>query len=134
MTGQTRNAEPIAILREICLALPEATERPFGGHSSPAFRVRDKMFLVVSEDGETLTCKAPPGEQQLLIASNPRSYFVPKYVGSKGWVGARIDVDTDWEEVAELAEESYRLIAPKRLVALLDSQAQGAGPPEGGPA
>jgi predicted DNA-binding protein (MmcQ/YjbR family) len=122
----TETPDPRALdsLREICLGLPQATEKPFGGHSSPAFRVRDKMFLVVAESGESLTCKVPPGEQQLLIASDPNRYFVPKYVGSKGWVGVRIDEDMDWAEVAELAEESYRLIAPKSLSAQLDSDSR----------
>jgi predicted DNA-binding protein (MmcQ/YjbR family) len=128
MTDPTPDPQAIASLREICLGFPEATEKAFGGHSSPAFRVRDKLFLVVAESGESLTCKAPPGEQQQLIASAPKRYFVPKYVGSKGWVGVRIDADTDWAEVAELAEESYRLIAPKRLSALLDPNVQPPDP------
>jgi predicted DNA-binding protein (MmcQ/YjbR family) len=119
----------MASLREICLGFPEVTEKPFGGHRAPAFRVRDKLFLVVAESGEYLTCKVPPGEQHLLIASDPNRYFVPKYVGAKGWVGVRIDADLDLEELAELAEESYRLIAPKRLAALLDASGQ---PPDAG--
>lgn len=109
-------------LRRICLRFPETTERAFGGHTAPAFRVRDKLFVMTSEDGTTLTCKAGPGEQQLLVAADPDRFFVPRYVGSKGWVGVRLDDDLDWEELAELAEDSYRLIAPKRLVAELDSR------------
>jgi hypothetical protein len=116
---------PIDQLRSICCQLPEVTERPFGGHTSPAFRVRDKMFVVVAEDGESVTCKAPPGVQQMLIASDPGRFFVPKYVGSKGWIGIRMAGDPDWVEIAELAEDSYRMIAPKRLVAQLDEHSAG---------
>jgi predicted DNA-binding protein (MmcQ/YjbR family) len=112
-------------LRRICLAFPEAVEKPFGGHSAPAFRVRDKLFLVLSESAEYLTCKAAPGDQQLLVASDPDRFFVPPYVGTKGWVGVRVDRAVDWEEIAELAEDSYRLIAPASLVAGWDG---GPGP------
>jgi predicted DNA-binding protein (MmcQ/YjbR family) len=107
-------------LREICLSLPEAEEKPFGGHTAPSFRVRDKLFLMTSEDGQYMTFKAGLGAQEALVASDPERFFVPKYVGAKGWVGARLDVEQDWNELAELIQDSYRLIAPKRLAALLD--------------
>lgn len=112
--------EVAARLRDICLALPETEERPFGGHTAPSFRVREKLFVMTSEDGLSMTFKAGPGVQEALVASDPERFFVPKYVGSRGWLGARLDVDQDWAEIAELIEDSYRLIAPKRLVALLD--------------
>ena len=114
------SATVVAHLRRICLALPEAAEKPFGGHTSPAFRVRDKLFLVLSEDGGHVSVKAAPGEQSLLVASDPERFFVPPYVGAKGWVGVRMTPPVDWDEIAELAEDSYRLIAPTRLVAVLD--------------
>ena len=103
----------------ICLSLPETEERPFGGHTSPAFRVRDKMFVVISEDRTTMTLKAPEGVQSVLVASDPERFIVPKYVGNKGWVGVRLDLPTapDWDEIAELIYDSYCLVAPKRLVA-----------------
>lgn len=109
-------------IRAICLSLPEASEKPFGGHTAPSFRVRDKLFVMTSEDGLSMTFKAGPGVQEALVAEDPERFFVPKYVGSKGWVGARLDVDHDWDEMAELIEDSYRLIAPKRLVNLLNRQ------------
>ncbi|MGI5202511.1 MmcQ/YjbR family DNA-binding protein [Spirillospora sp. CA-108201] len=114
--------EPLARIREICMSLPEVTEKPFGGHTAPSFRVRDKLFVMTSEDGLYLTFKAGPGVQEALVAEAPERFFVPKYVGAKGWIGARLDVDHDWEEMAELVEDSYRLIAPKRLAKLLDSE------------
>jgi len=115
--------EVVAALRRICLALPEVVERQFGGHTAPAFRVRDKLFCTLREDGTALTCKAGPGEQALLVAADPGRFFVPPYVGHKGWVGVRLDRPVDWDEIAELAEESYRLIAPRALVARLDAGA-----------
>ena len=113
-------------VRDICLALPEAEERSFGGHTAPAFRVRDKIFLMTSEDGTSMTMKAPRGAQQVLVASEPTRFFVPKYVGPKGWVGVRLDLRKapDWDEMAEMIAESYCLTAPKRLAALV-------GPPAG---
>jgi predicted DNA-binding protein (MmcQ/YjbR family) len=108
----------VSRIRAICLELPESEERPFGGHTSPAFRVRDKMFVVISEDQTSMTFKAPEGVQAILINDDPERFFVPKYVGSKGWVGARLDLPSapDWEEMAEIIYESYCLIAPSRLV------------------
>jgi len=108
----------VSRIRAICLGLPEATEKPFGGHTSPAFRVRDKMFVVISEDQSSMTVKADKGVQGILVNSDPERFFVPKYVGSKGWVGVRLDLDSppDWEEMAEVIYESYCLLAPARLV------------------
>lgn len=107
-------------LREICLSLPEATEKPFGGHTSPSFRVRDKLFAMTTEDGLSLWFKAGPGAQEALIADDPERFYRPPYLGGKGWVGAHLGADQDWDELAELIEDSYRLIAPKRLSARLD--------------
>jgi hypothetical protein len=121
------SASTIGRIRKICLGLPEAMEKPFGGHASPAFRVRDKMFVVVGEDRTYLTTKAPPGVQGILINADPDRFFVPKYVGSKGWVGVRLDLATqpDWEELAEIIYESYCLLAPKRLVAQWEADRAG---------
>jgi hypothetical protein len=117
----------VARIRDISLGLPEVVEKPFGGHTSPAFRVRDKMFAVVSEDKTSVTVKAPKGVQGILIAADPAQFFVPKYVGSKGWVGVRLDrpAQPDWEEVAELIYESYCMTAPKRLVAQWEADRAG---------
>jgi hypothetical protein len=116
--AQTRQ-QTIARIREISLKLPEAVEKPFGGHTSPAFRVRDKLFVMIGEDLTYLTVKAPKGVQGILIKSDPERFFVPKYVGGKGWVGVRLDLaaQPDWDELAEIISESYAMTAPKRLVA-----------------
>ena len=112
--------EPIERLRAICLALPEATEKQAWG--DPTFRVRDKIFAMEKRgDGRiSLWCKAPPGSQEILVGADPELFFVPPYVGSKGWIGVRLDRNPDWEEVAEVVKRSYRLIAPKRLAATVE--------------
>ncbi len=75
---------------------------------------------MMSEDRRSLTVKAAHGIQQMLVASDPERFFVPRYVGTKGWVSVRLGPDTDWGEVDELVEDSYRLIAPRRLAARLE--------------
>jgi predicted DNA-binding protein (MmcQ/YjbR family) len=107
-------------LREICLALPEAVEKPFGGHTAPAFRVRDKMFVGCGERDFVVTMKGAPGAQEVLVGADPTRFFVPPYVGSKGWIGIRLHGEVDWGMVEDLIRESYRMIAPKTLAKLLD--------------
>lgn len=119
-----RKRDPIARLREICLAYPEAVEKPFGGHTMPAFRVRDRMFAMTTDGGDgsevSLWCKAPPGAQEVLVGSDPKRFFVPPYVGHKGWIAVRLDVPPlDWPIIETIIDDSYRMTAPKRLVALL---------------
>lgn len=120
------NQDPLARLREICLALPEATEQVFGGHTTPTWRVRDKIFAMFSEEEGTrgrfsVWCKAAPGAQHVLISGDPAHFFSPRYVGPKGWVGVYLDASAPWDVVEELVRDSYRLIAPKRLAATLDA-------------
>jgi predicted DNA-binding protein (MmcQ/YjbR family) len=107
-------------LRRLCLALPEATEKETWG--DPTWRVRDRIFAMQKGNVEggrpSLWCKAPEGAQEALVGSDAR-FFVPPYVGHKGWVGVYLDGPVDWGELSELIEDSYRLIAPKRLVARL---------------
>lgn len=106
-------------LRAICLALPAVTEKQAWG--DPTYRVRDKIFAMEKRgDGRTsVWCKVPDGLQPIMVADDPNRFFVPPYVGPKGWVGIRLDVDDPrWTEVAALVLRSYRLIAPKRLAAL----------------
>jgi predicted DNA-binding protein (MmcQ/YjbR family) len=103
-------------IRALCLALPEAFEQETWEH--PTFRVgggKGKIFCTAAADGSTSTMKADPEERDALLAQGD-PFFVPPYVGGKGWVGIRLDhPDTHWEEVAELIATSYCLVAPKRL-------------------
>jgi predicted DNA-binding protein (MmcQ/YjbR family) len=107
---------PIERVRSLCLALPEAFERETWDH--PTFRVgggRGKIFCTAAPDGSHITLKAEPLEREALLAQGG-PYFVPAYVGDKGWLGIRLDdAGTDSEEAAELIATSYCLIAPKRL-------------------
>ena len=111
-------------VREICLALPEATERL--SHGTPSFFV-GKQFVMLSVNGHHdnhfphLWCAAPPGAQAELVESEPQRFFRPPYVGGRGWLGVRLDRDVDWQEVAVICAEAYRGVAPKRLLALLDA-------------
>jgi predicted DNA-binding protein (MmcQ/YjbR family) len=111
--------QPIDRLRAICLGMPEAVEKEAWG--DPTFRVREKIFAMEKRgDGRiSVWCKAPPGSQMVLVGADPERFFVPPYVGHKGWIGMRLDDGPDWSEVAEVVRRSYRLIAPKRLAALL---------------
>jgi predicted DNA-binding protein (MmcQ/YjbR family) len=105
-------------LRAICRAFPEALEA--GGVGNPTFKVRGKIFAMRHSlhgvDRWSMWCKAPPGAQQVIVGSDPGRFFVPPYVGGKGWIGAYLDVEQDWDELADLIEESYRMTAPKRLL------------------
>jgi predicted DNA-binding protein (MmcQ/YjbR family) len=113
--------DPVKRLRQICLALPEATEQETWG--DPTFRVRTKIFAMPKQgDGRlSVWCKAPPGAQEALVSTDPARFFAPPYVGPKGWIGIRLDRQVDWDEVSELVTGSYRLIAPKRLAARIDA-------------
>jgi predicted DNA-binding protein (MmcQ/YjbR family) len=102
-------------IRSLCLALPEAFEQETWEH--PTFRVgggKGKIFCTTATDGSSATMKAEPEEREALLAHGD-PYFMPPYVGGKGWVGVRLGPQTDWEELAELIATSYCLIAPKRL-------------------
>jgi predicted DNA-binding protein (MmcQ/YjbR family) len=110
-------------LRTICLRFPEAEEA--GGVGNPSFKVRGKIFCMRHSLHKaarwSVWLKAPEGVQQLVVSDDPRRFFVPPYVGSKGWIGAYLDVEQDWDELADLIEESYRMTAPKRLAAQLET-------------
>jgi hypothetical protein len=111
-----------ARVRAICAALPEVTEKL--SHGAPAFFVR-KQFAQLWPSGHHdhefphLWCAAPEGAQATLVAASER-FFVPPYVGHRGWVGIRLDGDVDWDEIGEALEDAYRAIAPARLVTQLD--------------
>ena len=122
MTRATRTPDDIVnTISDICLALPEVQDKPFGGHTAPSFRVRDKIFVKVNEDLGGFTCKAPPGVQEALVGSDPDRFYVPDYVGRNGWIGVRLDVGIDVDELVGIIEDSYRMTAPKRLLRELDA-------------
>jgi hypothetical protein len=110
-------------VRGLCLALPETNERL--SHGAPTFFIGDKKTFVTFLDDHhgdgrlALWCAAPEGVQEELVEAEPERFFVPPYVGHRGWIGVRLDRDLDWEEVAGIIEDAYRQVAPRKLVAQL---------------
>ena len=110
-------------LSEICLQLPETGCEIHGQHA--AFLVRKKIFAYFLNDHHgdgivAVTAKVLPGDNQALVAAQPKRFYLPAYIGPRGWVALRLDTGkVDWEEVAELVAGSYRLMAPKKLAALV---------------
>ena len=116
-------ADPLASLRRLCLALPETTERL--SHGEPTWFIRGKKTFVTyadhhHDDKLGFWCPAPPGVQEELVAAEPERFFRPPYVGHRGWLGVRLDVDVDWDEVEQIVIDAYRMVAPKVLIAQLD--------------
>ncbi|MGH7514211.1 MAG: MmcQ/YjbR family DNA-binding protein [Gemmatimonadales bacterium] len=117
-------ARVLTRLRRLCLALPEAHEVEAWGE--PTFRVRNKLFAMYAAAGNhhgngraAVWCKAAPGNQQLMVKAAPERFFAPPYVGPSGWVGVWLGAGTDWDELAGLLADGWRLVAPKRLVATM---------------
>ena len=123
---------PLARLRKLCLALPEAREVEAWG--APTFRVKT-IFAMYAEAGNhhvagraSVWVKAGPGNQELMVRAAPARFFVPPYVGPSGWIGVYLDTpDTDWEELAELLRDAWKLSAPKKLVERVAAGEAGAG-------
>jgi hypothetical protein len=117
-------AAALAEVRRRCLQLPEVTERL--SHGAPTFFVRSKATFATFHDDHhgdgrlALWCAAPPGAQEELVRTEPDRFFRPPYVGHRGWLGVRLDVEVDWDEVDRVLVEAYRQVAPKRLAAELD--------------
>lgn len=119
------NMDPLERLRALCLALPEATERL--SHGEPTWFVRGKKTFVMyanhhHDDILAFWCAAPDGAQEILVGTDPERFFVPPYVGHRGWIGVRLDVPVDWDQIADLVVDAYRTVAPKKLVAQLDME------------
>ena len=116
----------LAQVRRICLGLPEVSERL--SHGSPSWFVRGKKTVASFVDDHHgdgilgIWCAAPPGVQEELVAQEPGRFYRPAYVGHRGWLGVRLDVDVDWDEVAGILEDAFRCVAPKTLIALLDGR------------
>lgn len=113
-------------VRRICLALPDATEKT--SHGEPTwFAGTGKVFAMLDDHHHgaahlALWLPLPRGAQETLVASDPKRYFRPPYVGHRGWVGVVLDGRPEWRSVADLVEEAYRHVAAKRLLARLDTR------------
>ncbi len=125
--------DPFEPVRARCLGLPEVNERL--SHGSPTFFIRDKKTFVMCLDDHhgdgrlAIWVAAPPGVQATLVDEEPDRFFVPPYVGHRGWVGVRLDRDPDWDEIAQIVTDAYRVVAPKTLVARLDAELSSEAPP-----
>jgi hypothetical protein len=122
--AKTSTRDPRLIrLAEIVLTLPETSRKNLGGHAG--FSVRKKIFAYFLNDHHgdgivSVSCKALPGENTSLIAAQPKRYYLPAYVGPRGWVALRLDRGKiDWREVRELLLAAYLLTAPKKLAAMV---------------
>lgn len=121
--------ESLRTLREVCLGLPEAREVAAWG--APTFRV--KTIFAMYSDGSghdpprpSAWIKALPINQEIVIRTDRTRFFVPPYVGPKGWIGAILDhPETDWDELKALLWDAWTMSAPKSLVK------RHPGPPEG---
>lgn len=115
---------PLARIRSLCLALPEAHEVEAWGE--PTFRVRNKLFAMFANAGNhhgegrcSVWVKSTPVNQDLLLHSDADRFFKPPYVGPSGWIGVYLDNQPDWKAVAEILRDGYALTAPKKLVGQL---------------
>jgi predicted DNA-binding protein (MmcQ/YjbR family) len=105
-------------VREVCLSFPEAEE--FLSHGSPNFRVRGKTFAtyVINHHGDgriALWLNVPAGAQELHTQTAPKHFFVPPYVGPRGWLGVQLDKGLSWKRIAALVREAYEKVAPPAL-------------------
>lgn len=104
-------------VREICLALPEVSERL--SHGSPAWFVRQRKTVAMFLDDHhgdgrlALWCPAAPGMHEAMVAEEPERFFRPPYVGPSGWLGVHLDVDPDWDELTGIVEDAYRQGGPQ---------------------
>jgi hypothetical protein len=120
MSGLVEREAVLARIRAICLALPETSERL--SHGAPTFFVREKRAFVMvmtnhHGDGRfALWCAAPDGMQKTLVEADPERFFVPPYVGHRGWLGVRLDRGLHWDELTGIAEDAYAEVAPAKLV------------------
>ena len=118
-------------VRAIALALPEVTERE--SHGAPCFFVRIRRPLCYFHDRHrgdgriSVWCPAAPGRQVAMVSADRKRFFRPTPSASgvfSDWLGVYLDgrdeVVVDWGQVADLIEDAYRLVAPRRLAAWLD--------------
>ncbi|HEX3396548.1 MAG TPA: MmcQ/YjbR family DNA-binding protein [Steroidobacteraceae bacterium] len=107
-------------LSKICLSLPESVRRDLDEHAD--FRVRGKVFayFLNNHHGDgivSVCCKSALGENVDRASREPNRFYLPAYIGPRGWFGLRLDGEAiDWSEVRNLVELSYGLVAPKRLL------------------
>ena len=113
-------------VRALCMALPDTTERL--SHGAPTWFIAGKKSYLTCHDDHhgdgrlAFWCAAPPGVQGQLVDQEPERFFVPAYVGHRGWLGVRLDRSPDWVEIAAIVEDAYRTVAGPRHRKLLDAR------------
>jgi predicted DNA-binding protein (MmcQ/YjbR family) len=122
--GELMARDTYRAVQEACLWLPDSEE--FLSHGSPNFRVRGKTFAtyVVNHHGDgrvALWLNAPPGSQELHVRTEPENFFIPPYVGPRGWLGVNLDAGIDWHRIAALIREGYEKVAPAQQRARIGS-------------
>jgi hypothetical protein len=124
MVPKPSRQERLDGLARICLALPETRREDKGSHC--AFLVGKKTFAYYLDNhhGDNIVsvcCKVLPGENVFLVESNPARFYLPAYIGPRGWIGLRMDLPKlNWSEAKELILGSYLQLAPKKLASLVD--------------
>lgn len=112
-------------LSAVCAGFPEVTREIHGSHAT--FRIRKKPFCYYMDNHHgdgivSVSCKVFPGDNTALVSAQPKRFYLPAYVGPRGWVALRLDLgQIDWDEVKELVSASYRLLAPQKLVQATDA-------------
>lgn len=119
MAKQAGEDQRLTRVSAIALALPEAMRVDCSSHAQFLVRKRTFAYFLNDHHGDgivALACKVLPGDNKALAEAQPRKFYLPAYIASRGWVALRLDVGkVDWNEVGELLLSSYTLIAPKRL-------------------
>ena len=115
------NEDQVERVRRICMALPETSERL--SHGEPTFFVHKKVFVMFANnhhnDGHiAVWLPVPPGFQADLLEESPQVFFMPPYVGHRGWIGIDLDQVSD-ADVKMHIHIAWELIAPKRVRAQL---------------
>jgi hypothetical protein len=115
--------EVLKKVRELCLSFPETSEKEAWG--GPTFRVKGKMFVMYmdnhhGDDRVALWCNTDADERDALVSGDPNRFFVPPYMGPRGWLGLRLDKRLGWNRIGVLVEESWRRTAPPKVRALFD--------------
>jgi hypothetical protein len=111
-------ADPLVMLRKICAKLPHTSEVEAWG--TPTWRA-PKMFAMYEanmhgHDRVAIWIKAAPGNNEIMVATDPKRFFIPPYVGAGGWVGVMLNGKVDWQELADLLSDGWRLVATKKML------------------
>ena len=117
-------------LRNVCLAFPETFEKEAWGECT--FRITGGSMFAMTDNHHhgskhiAVWVKAPREVQEMLVHADPKRFFVPPYVGSKGWIGVRLDYKVDWNELRDILRDGYEMSAPKRLLKMMRGEASAA--------